>query len=177
MMSIYKLLTVLGLSASALLVTRCGSAPAITNQDTIVLSQPAFAQSPAYFNTYAAGAPGGGSGIEFYLEINELPAGVVLEKVYFRESVGNLKRGSGNYVARFRTDQGKDQDLIMSSDPVEEAVNTPPRVAESFPFPITKNEAGLQYKENGVLKYAKITSIKERENVAYPSQKPQGNGY
>lgn len=176
-MNIYKLLLILGLSATALLLTKCGSVPVKNSQATMVLSQPSFAQNPAYFNTYSAGAPGGGSGIEFYLEIDELPAGVVLEKLYFRKSAGKVMRGSGNYVARFRTDQGKDQDLVMSSDPVEEAVNTPPVTEDSFPFPITKDEAGLQYKEDGVQKYAKITKIKERANIAYPSQRPKGNQY
>lgn len=173
-MSIYKLFTIIGLSAIAVVATRCGSAP--TENDN-VLSHPAFVKSPAYFNTYVAGAPGGGSGVEFYLEIQELPAGITLEKVYFRKSVGKLMRGSGNYVARFRTDQGKNRDLVMSSNLEEEAVNTPPVVTNTFPFTIDQNEAGLQYRENGTLKYAILTSIEERESIAYPSQRPKGNGY
>lgn len=176
-MSIYKFLTFLSLSASLCLLIRCGSAPIKNMQDPMVLSQPTFAQSPAYFNTYVAGVRGGGSGIEFYLEIDDLPAGVVLEKLYFRKGSGIVMRGSNNYVARFRTDQGENKDVIMSSDPNEEASNTPPIIQESFPFPITKDEAGLVYKQDGVLKYAKITDIEEQENVAYPSQKPKGNGY
>ena len=173
-MKMYKLVALLSIGFSSLLLTQCKSTAVSDNQETMVLSQPAFASSSAYYNTYVAGMAQGGSGIEFYLDIEVLEADVVLENVYFRQSVGKLMRASDNYVARFRTDLGNNQDLVMSDNVEDEAVNTPPVQKEAFPFALSPSEAGITYRDNGVLKYAKIVNVVEKEAKAYPSQKPRG---
>ena len=173
-MKMYKLVALLSMGFSSLLLTQCKSTAVSETQETMVLSQPAFASSSAYYNTYVAGMAQGGSGIEFYLDIEALEADVVLENVYFRESVGKLMRASDNYVARFRTDLGNNQDLVMSDNVEDEAVNTPPVQKEAFPFALSPSEAGITYRDNGVLKYAKIVNVVEKEAKAYPSQKPRG---
>ena len=173
-MKMYKLVALLSIGFSSLLLTQCKSTAVSDTQETMVLSQPAFASSSAYYNTYVAGMVQGGSGIEFYLDIKALEADVVLENVYFRESVGKLMRASDNYVARFRTDLGNNQDLVMSDNVEDEAVNTPPVQKEAFPFALSPSEAGITYRDNGVLKYAKIVNVVEKEAKAYPSQKPRG---
>ena len=176
-MTLYKYLSIVSIILGSFLFTQCGSVPTSENQETMTLSQPVFASSSAYFNTYTSGVQGGGSGIEFYFDIDRLPEGVVLEKLYFRKGAGKLMLGTGVYVARFRTDDGKDQDINMSSNPEEEATNTPPSQGNVFPFSLLKNEAGLTYREQGVLKYAKISNVEERASIAYPGQRPRGNGY
>ena len=173
-MKMYKLVALLSIGFSSLLLTQCKSTAVSDTQETMVLSQPAFASSSAYYNTYVAGMAQGGSGIEFYLDIEVLEADVVLENVYFRQSVGKLMRASDNYVARFRTDLGNNQDLVMSDNVEDEAVNTPPVQKEAFPFALSPSEAGITYRDNGVLKYAKIVNVVEKEAKAYPSQKPRG---
>ena len=173
-MKMYKLLALLSIGFSSLLLTQCKSSAVSDAQETMVLSQPSFASSPAYYNTYVAGMAQAGSGVEFYLDIESLEADVVLENVYFRESVGKIMRGSDNYVARFRTDQGRNQDLVMSDNVEEEAVNTPPVQNDVFPFTLSPSEAGITYRDNGVLKYAKITNVIKKDTKAYPSQKPRG---
>ena len=173
-MKMYKLVALLSIGFSSLLLTQCKTTAVSDTQETMVLSQPAFASSSAYYNTYVAGMAQGGSGIEFYLDIKALEADVVLENVYFRESVGKLMRASDNYVARFRTDLGNNQDLVMSDNVEDEAVNTPPVQKEAFPFALSPSEAGITYRDNGVLKYAKIVNVVEKEAKAYPSQKPRG---
>lgn len=175
-MKMYKLFTILGLGLSSLLYTQCGAVSTSETQETMTLSQPDFASSSAYFNSYIAGTEDGGTGIEFYIEISELPEDVVLEKLYFRESAGKLMRGTSNYVARFRTDTGNDQDIVMSDNAEEESVNTPQAQKELFPFPLSKNEAGVVYRDQGVLKYAKISNVQEKPSIAYPSQRPRGDG-
>lgn len=173
-MKMYKLVALLSIGFSSLLLTQCKSTAVSDTQETMVLSQPAFASSSAYYNTYVAGMVQGGSGIEFYLDIEVLEADVVLENVYFRQSVGKLMRASDNYVARFRTDLGNNQDLVMSDNVEDEAVNTPPVQKDVFPFSLSPSEAGISYRDNGVLKYAKIVNVVEKEAKAYPSQKPRG---
>lgn len=175
-MKIYKFLAIAVLGISSLVQTRCGSA-SVDTPETMTLSQPSFVKSSAYFNTYVAGVQEGGSGIEFYLEVEELPEDFILDKVFFRESAGKLMRGDNNYSARFRTDNVKGQDIIMSSDPKEEAVNTPPAQLEKFPFPLGNDEAGVTYREEGVLKYAKISNIIEKPGIAYPSAPPRDGGH
>lgn len=172
----YKLLTVLSLALSSLLLTQCKSTSSLENQDTMTLSNPSFASIAAHYNTYVAGAPGGGSGIEFYIPTS-VPSNVSLEKVYFRESVGKLMQGNVGYVARFRTDNGIHQDVIMSSDTDQEAANTAPAAKDTFPFKLSKDQAGIIYKEEGLTKYCILSNITEKTGVAYPQQQPRGNGY
>ena len=172
----YKLFTVLSLAVSSLLLTQCKSASSTENQETMTLSTPSFASVEAYFNTYVAGVQGGGTGIEFYIP-TETDKEIILEKVFFRESAGKVMKSSTGYVARFRTDTGINQDVIMSSEANREAVNTPPVVADTFPFPLEKDQAGLIYKDNGVVKYCILSNIKQRDSKAYPQQLPRGNGY
>ena len=173
-MKMYKLIILLSVGFSSLLLTQCKSTTVSDTQETMILSQPSFASSSAYYNTYVSGMEQGGSGIEFYIDIASLEDGLTLENVYFRESVGKLMRGNDNYVARFRTDQGNNQDLVMSSNVEDEAVNTPPVQKNVFPFTLLPSEAGIIYRDNGVLKYAKISNVVEKEEIAYPSQKPHG---
>ena len=169
----YKSLLIVGIGFVTLILTQCGSGTSGQQDPSTVLQHPSFANSPAYFNTYAAGVKGDGSGIEFYLETGMLPTDVVLEKVYFRKNAGRLVQSNGTYVARFRTDLGKERDVVMSSDPNEEAANTPPVQAEQFPFPLTSDGAGIRYRKKGVLLYAKISKVEERESVAYPGAPPR----
>ena len=172
-MKMIKSLYIASLILTSLSLTQCNSAKSQI-ESTMELQQPEFAESKAQFNTYRAGQADGGSGIEFYLMSTDLPADVVLEQVYFHNYIGKLIKRPDYYIARFRTDGGKGpRDMIMSSKPEEEAVNTPPEKAVQFPFPLQDNEAGISYRENGVLKYAKIIGVTEKESKAYPSMPPQ----
>ena len=172
----YKLFTVLSLAVSSLLLTQCKSASSIENQEIMTLSTPSFASVAAHYNTYVAGVQGGGTGIEFYIP-TEVATTITMEKIFFRESAGRLMKSNTGYVARFRTDKGLDQDVVMSNNANEEAVNTPPVVNDTFPFALTNDQAGLIYKDNGVVKYCILSNIKERDSKAYPQQRPRGNGY
>lgn len=168
--------TVALLGITSLFLTQCNATKKYDSQEIMTLSQPAFINSPAHFNTYIAGMESGGTGIEFYIMTEVLPAATILENVYFREGVGKLMRGTDHYVARFRTDSGKNQDIIMSGDSTKEAVNTPPVQHEAFPFPLSNKEAGVTYRDKGVLKYAIISNVKEKESIAYPNQRPRDDG-
>ncbi len=178
-MKMIKTLYIVSLLTFSLVITQCDSTKNTTTnealpQETMELSQPAFASSKVNFNTWIAGMQDGGSGVEIRFEMSEMED-VVLNRAYFRESAGKVTRSSDGYEARFRTDNGREQDIIMSGDVTEEAVNTPP-VAERFPFPLAKNEIGVSYTENGVLKYTKFTNVEERTEVAYPSAPPRDKG-
>ena len=69
------------------------------------------------------------------------------------------------------------QDVIMSSDTDQEAANTAPAAKDTFPFKLSKDQAGIIYKEEGLTKYCILSNITEKTGVAYPQQRPRGNGY
>lgn len=168
----YKTLTAIVLILTSILQSSCGS----TKTQDMKLSKSPFTDVIAYYNTYVAGLEGGGAGIEFYIEGNVLPERIQLEKVYFQNSIGRLMQGDRKYVARFRTDRDS-QDVMMSSDPNEEAGNIPPTDIEKFPFTLEDGEAGISFKENGVLKFTKLSNVEKRQSIAYPSAPPRDGGH
>ena len=136
------------------------------------LSNPDFIGEASYYRTWVAGIQGGGSGLDFYLDIKNLPSSITLMDLYFKEKKGKITYFNGVYAASFKTDQNSQPDIILHSDPLEEAVNTPPTPKAIFPFELKVEEAGISYEENGVLRYAKISSIANKGHIALPSAPP-----
>lgn len=149
-------------------MTQCGT----TKSD---LQEPPFKTTEVYFKQWIAGVQGGGSGIDLYVPIAEISNEIELQKAFFKGKVAPLNLSQDKvYLAHFLTDLNNERDLTMHGDAIEEAGNTPP-VTEPFPFPLNSNEAGISYKENGVLKYTKLANIIEKESIPRPSAPPRGD--
>ena len=170
MKSIKVLLYFLSFALIPLSMVQCGSAQTNLHEMPIQINE-------AYYQSWIAGVQGGGSGINLFITIQQLPSDIQLENAFFQKKIAKLRKENDTLlVARFLTDLNRERDIVMSDNPIEESVNTP-QETPSFPFPLADNEAGVSYMQEGVLKYSKILNITEKETIAYPSAPPKDRGY
>lgn len=139
-----------------ILVTSCSSQDKIIKESAIVAS----------YETWVAGVRGGGSGINFYLELkSELPSNVELKKVIFRGyEVSFEKKDNLHFQAMIKTSgnqqkfEGDDSQMIIS-----------PKNA----LTLAENEAILIFLKSGKEIRQTIKEVKERPMLLYPSVKPK----
>ena len=153
--------------ASSLLTTQCASTKDKNTAQKIELSQPDFSTETVYFNTFTAGKEGGDVGYEIYFEQSDLPETMILQEVYFSNRTGKVIKTENGYKARILKTK---TDIIMSSDVKQEAVNTPPH---TFPFTINSGQLGVQYLDDGVVKYTVMNNLLRIEPIYYPSTPPK----
>ncbi|WP_299767158.1 hypothetical protein [uncultured Dokdonia sp.] len=124
------------------------------------LSTPEFIGDASYYRTWVAGVKGGGSGMDFYIDINDVPASVELLTLYFKEYNAQVFFEANRYVAHFKTPMntsttnGSTPDITPKKKP---------------PFEITEEEAILMYKKEGKEYYTKIQKITNKGHIAFPS--------
>ncbi|MBP9849388.1 MAG: hypothetical protein KBC58_08105 [Flavobacterium sp.] len=144
------------LLALLILVTSCSSQEKIIKESTISAS----------YETWVAGVRGGGSGINFYLELkSELPSNVELKKVIFRGyEVSFEKQDNLHFQAMIKTSgnqqkfEGDDSQIITS-----------PKNA----LTLAENEAILIFLKSGKEIRQTIKEVKEKPMLLYPSAKPK----
>ena len=102
------------------------------------------------------------SGINFYIEFkNPLSANIKLEKIYFHNQESVIKEITKNtFVAHFSQDNTK-EDLIMDSNPTKEYGNKAPVIQKSK-FDLQRNEAVLEYTNDGKTLFYKTSNVLER---------------
>lgn len=59
-------------------------------------------------------------------------------------------------------------DRMMSSDPLEEYGNAPPKTGKAIPFELEKDEAVIMYSVSGTESYLKVTGIKKLDTQYRP---------
>lgn len=139
-----------------ILVTSCSSQDKIIKESAIVAS----------YETWVAGVRGGGSGINFYLELkSELPSNVELKKVIFRGyEVSFEKQDNLHFQAMIKT--SGNQQKFEGDD---SQIYTSPKNA----LTLAENGAILIFSKNGKEIRQTIKEVKERPMLLYPSAKPK----
>jgi len=118
------------------------------------------------YETWVAGVRGGGSGINFYVDLKTpLSKEIELKKVVFRGyEVSFEKMDNLHFVARIKTDGNQekfDGDAISTS--------TSPKTQHK----LHPEEALLLFVKNGKEFKIKIKKVTERPMLEYPSAKPK----
>lgn len=121
-----------------------------------------------YYQKWIAGVQGGGSGINFHVNLNlPLEENIKLEKVQFDVyEVVFEKISETEYVAKINTHQN---DLILDENPKKEYGNEAPKVS------LKSNEANLIFSINGKEVNKNIQNVKEKPMIAYPSMERPKN--
>ena len=121
-----------------------------------------------YYQKWIAGVQGGGSGINFHVNLNlPLEENIKLEKVQFDVyEVAFEKISKTEYVAIINTHQN---DLILDENPQKEYGNQAPKVS------LKSNEANLIFSINGKEVIKNIQKVKEKPMIAYPSMERPKN--
>ncbi|MAP55944.1 hypothetical protein [Altibacter sp.] len=136
----------------------------------VLIQDPPFTILEAYSQPWTAGIPEGGSGIQLYVTFASLKEDVVIQTFFFRKKKTQAQlspQDRSKFVGYFKTMDR--EDIIMDSDPLEEAQNTLPK---PFPFELKDDEAVIGYVHKGMIKYALISAIEQKPLLAYP----QSNG-
>jgi hypothetical protein len=122
-----------------------------------------------YFQHWSGGQEMTGSGTDFYIELKApLAKDVVLSKIVFRNRETKLdKITDTKYVGHFY----QRPEVIVDENGNRNIVHKAPETVKTN-YKLGENEARLEFvknKKNGVFK---ITEIKEKELLAYPSAPP-----
>ena len=120
----------------------------------------------ASYETWVAGVRGGGSGINFYVDLKtELSEEIELKKVIFRGyEVPFEKQDALHFIARIKT-EGNQQKF----DGDDSQIYTSPKNA----LTLAENEAILIFLKNGKEIRQTIKEVKEKPMLLYPSTKPK----
>lgn len=163
---------IFGICALAFLVlsvSNCGSSMSTkaTNTPIVFEKNPPFIISEVYAQDWVAGVQGGGSGTNLFVTFKNVEEDVILKQLFFRNKIEEAQTKPNAPLRITGYFKGKNNErVIMDSDPVKEAQNTPP---VPFPFELSDSEAVLSYTVSGTLQYYKISDIQNREPIAYPS--------
>ena len=128
-----------------------------------------------YYQGWVAGVRGGGAGTSFVIQFkNEIPKSLKLESIYFRNRKAAIQITNGKTaMANFVSDANRMENEMVTDEPKQPVKSI--EVEVKPPYKIREDEAVLEYTENNKKKFYKITKIKEREMIAYPSARPQFN--
>jgi hypothetical protein len=162
-MSYFSKITVFVLAAISLFSCACKKEMAANTSENI---------DYIYFQKWIGGNALSGSGTNLYLKFEKpLVKDTYLQKAFFQNQEADFdKIDETNYVAHF---YGKStEDLILDGDTDKEYGNEPPedkREMPDFPYDLKPTEAVLEFHINNKATHVKITNIKEKELIAYPS--------
>ena len=125
-----------------------------------------------YFQKWVGGQEQTGSGIDFHIQFKiALPKDVELKKVFFQNNEAAFEaEDATTFTARLN--QKPKSDIIMDADSKKEYGNKAPEIENKKPN-IQSNEAILEFVKNGKVIKVKIQNIKEKELLAYPTEKPR----
>ena len=128
-----------------------------------------------YCQDWAAGVQGGGGGLNLFIPIGDQT--MTLDSVYFRGKAVKLELNPNSkiYVGRFVSGNNAIKDVVLSSDPKEEYGNQMPSVKTTIPFKLKDDECVVSYLKNKTILYYKITNIKQKKALHYPSAPPNKN--
>lgn len=139
-----------------------------SNSKDLELQKASDTIDAVYFQKWIAGVRGGGSGVNFYVNLKApLEKDVILEKVQFESYEASfVKTSDTSYVAYIKTD-GNQNDMVLDSNPEKEYGN------KAQDFNLKPNEANLYFRFNGKESIKNLQNIKEKPMLAYPSVKPK----
>jgi hypothetical protein len=143
------------------------------NQKTVQVDSQDKLPAPidyVHFQKWIGGQEQTGSGINFEIKFKTaFSANFVLKKVYFRNQEATFEaQDPTTFIARFS--QKPNSDLNLDSNPQKEYGNKVPEIAK---FKLQDDEAVLEFHQDNIKGYFKITKIKEKELLAYPATRPK----
>lgn len=165
MIRIKHFLTFFGMTFLLVSFSNCGSSQ--SSKSVGFDSNPPFNISEIFAQDWVAGVKEGGSGTNVQVTFDSLNENLKIENIYFAKKVLAVRQAGNNskvFVGSYKTVPGRD--IIMDSDPVKEAKNTP---TPAFPFELGSNEAVISYSVNGTTKFFKVSDVVIKPRIAYPA--------
>ena len=139
-----------------ILVSSCSCQDKIVNESSIIAS----------YETWVAGVRGGGSGINFYVDLKtELSEEIELKKVIFRGYEAPFEKQDNLHFQAMIKTSGNQQKF----DGDDSQIYTSPKNA----LTLAENEAILIFSKNGKEIRQTIKEVKQKPMLLYPSVKPK----
>ena len=161
--SIYTFIVILGM------LTSCSS------QKSLQGSAP-FEIGSGYCQESYGGRAASGSEMLVKIPVANLD-GYRVNSIFFRGQQAYVKvldeDGQKYIVANLKAKKAKaPKDMIAHADPKQEVGNTPNTKSSvvDFPFELNYDEAVLSYYKGDVINYVKVTGIKHKQAIMYPSK-------
>lgn len=159
MKTLYLFSTLIMMSLSA---SKCSDAKKMDKKAPSIIGE-------VYVESWTSEDESGDSGYNLYIPMNtQETQDILLDSVYFRNQIVKLDRKTEDanilYVGAFKNFKKSNDDMVMSSNPLDEMANKPPRIQKRIPFEIEDSEGIVSYKYKGDIRYFKIENIKERSS-------------
>jgi hypothetical protein len=153
-----------------LITSNCSSNKAVSSELSKDIEE-------VYFQKWIGGQELSGSGTNFYLKLQQpLALNTSITKVYFQQQEAVFeKEDATTFVAHFYS-KTANSDLIMDGNSNNEYGNKAPEIkskSTNVGADLNPNDAIIEYNSNNKIVQVKITNIKEKELLAYPSTKPR----
>lgn len=126
---------------------------------TVFEEQLPFNVKPVSFQEWYAGIKVGGTGINIIVPITNLEVDIKIDRVYFRNLIGELSEKDGKFYAVLKN-TSRNYTFRKSEAP------------KDYPFKLKDNECVVSYIEDGTTKYLKIASVNEFAGVYYENGPP-----
>ncbi len=128
-----------------------------------------------FFQKWVGGLQEAGSGINFEIKFkSSFPKNYKLSKVYFEKKVADFGESKDNFYMAYFFSKPNSENMILDNDSEKEYGNKIPEDL-NVKFDLKPNEAILEFTNGQKIEHYKLTKIKEKEFLAYPSAPPSGN--
>ena len=159
------ILTFFGITFLLVSFSRCGSSQ--QNKTISFEENPPFIISEISAQDWVAGTKEGGSGTNVHVTFDSLEESLKIENIYFANKILSVRQAGDSskvFIGSYKTVTKRD--IIMDSNPVKEAKNTP---IPTFPFELRTNEAVIEYSVDGIAKFFKVSDVVIKPRIAYPA--------
>ncbi|MGB1307381.1 MAG: hypothetical protein ACPG6B_00620 [Oceanihabitans sp.] len=156
--------------------TQCSSSKKTNNLETTtsqieLQEKTSLNLGEVYYQHWVAGVQGGGSGVTLFVTVTENKEQLKLDSVYFSGMQAKLNPSQKNYVANFKTEANKKEDLVMSNEEKAEYGNQIPN-NKNFPFKLENNQCVISYVQNNTTKYFKVSNLIKKPRQEFPGTAP-----
>ena len=142
-----------------------------TTKPTLFDSKIPISIEAPYFQSWVAGAQGGGSGVDVFLPVKDLN-NITPDSLHFRGQRVKVIYKDQYITARFHTLDNQLGKVILSNEPLAEANNKLLPLGDNSPFDLPKNTCVLSYRLNNKRYYYKILDLTKSNFTPYPSSPP-----
>jgi len=135
---------------------------------TLQKAPPFILSQTPYYQAWISGMPGGGSGINVFIPIEEAK-NFSLDSLHFRGQMVKAVYQNKSIFACYETSYNQNKDIILNKDVLEEMDNSLLSTVNRSPFSLKHNACILSYQVNNKRYYYKIEDLQQKPNIAYPS--------
>ena len=135
---------------------------------TLQKTSPFILSQTPYYQAWISGMPGGGSGINVFIPIEEA-MNFRLDSLHFRGQRVKAVYQNKSIFACFEINDNQNKDIILNKDVLDEADNSLLSNIDRSPFSLKHNACILSYQVKNKRYYYKVEDLQQKPSIGYPS--------